>query len=177
MTTDELRLMFQRFCATENSRYAIKTPWVHGGYLWATDGHVCVRAKVEDADDVSEYKFPDATVLTWSRDKYSATATELPKATKSPWVLCEECGGDGICTHCGDGKCTACEGEGGEFRNNAIKVGGALLAERYINLLRSRGVTEIFEPVVGPIGSNARPVYFVGDWFEGLLMQRKDDAV
>ena len=55
--------IFHAFKAKAPSRYAIHRTWVADGYLWATNGHACVRQP--SSRNPTTGHFPDAKTVGW----------------------------------------------------------------------------------------------------------------
>lgn len=69
---------FQRFCANDGSRYAMSTPFVRRGFIYATDGRIIVRMTTDEGDTKQRPKspqIPDVESLGWDE----------PTTTPQPW--------------------------------------------------------------------------------------------
>lgn len=44
----------QRFCASETDfKEHLRAPWLHGDWVYATNGHVCVRVPAASRPDIT----------------------------------------------------------------------------------------------------------------------------
>lgn len=98
----------KRFCGCEHDiREYVRQPWAHQGYVYATNGHICVRVPApEHAGTTSEVPIAESARGLFER----ATNTEyapLPPFTPAP--VCFQCEGEG---HYKQSKCGDCDGEG-----------------------------------------------------------------
>lgn len=126
----DIHPIFTKFSVPRNqeSRYGSGEPWMLDGYLYATDGRVCVRMK-RDAPN-SDKSPVDVKSLPWDKSLYTNTPIPLPSHIDPPLPIkhCEECEGEGevvdvICKECnGSGNiecdlghthyCGECDGQG-----------------------------------------------------------------
>lgn len=115
----------QRFCAKDNDeREYLRAPWVADGWVYATNGHLCVRVPAKDRPDITQQadKHPKPAALfdKWfAGDEPFLVFPPLPDTEK-----CRACDGDGWhcaakCPQCDDGafdrmghtyQCLNCEG-------------------------------------------------------------------
>ena len=112
------------------SRYSLAVPFVQNGYLYATDGRVCVRAKTTEVDS-KDRLLPVMDKLGWDLTLYKSEACDPPSyILETPLLIpcsackgtgecdkitCPECDGDKAieCSECGqDRDCPKCDGEG-----------------------------------------------------------------
>lgn len=112
MNTPELPALpdLQRFCAIDDIRAYLLKPWRLDGWVYATNGHICIRIPDNGAPDTPDYipgKHPKAHDLF---TKYFADGDEFKPMPSLPAAQ--------TCTHCkGIGAypakpCAACNGEG-----------------------------------------------------------------
>ncbi len=108
------------FCDYEDGRYALTTPWVKGGWRYATDGRICVRTPTTEPDspkyNEDGLKRPDAAGL-FSRFPDSgfyelpATLDEETSRDEDAWRECD-CAEWIQCPRCKGDMCERCEYEG-----------------------------------------------------------------
>ena len=71
ITFDDLPLIFAECASKEDTGYTITRPWRKGGYVYATDGHMCVRMRRRGRQTpAAQGNFPCAADLDWGRDMY-----------------------------------------------------------------------------------------------------------
>lgn len=109
-TTDTLRAVdLSRFCADANdpSDY-LRSPWKHGEWVYATNGHLCVRVPAASMPEVAECaKAPPAQNLFHKHiEQRACDFLLMPKLR--PLLLCDRCDGKGTvgvirCPACTDG--------------------------------------------------------------------------
>ena len=98
----------QRFCANESDpRPYLRAPFKRGSWVYATNGHVCVRVPAESAPDVAEVeKTPNAGALFEKHiEKRECEFLLMPKI---PDLI--RCGGCGGKTKVRAIKCPHCDG-------------------------------------------------------------------
>lgn len=117
----------KRFCATDyDHREYLQSPWIDGGLVYATNGHVCVRVSPDLAQPCEgrTNKHPDPAKMfaKWGGGELSAY-TALPTLPKL--LACSHCDGKALfnvmrCPDCKDGEfehgihtyeCKTCEDE------------------------------------------------------------------
>lgn len=123
------------FCAAEQGRYLIDTPWVKGGWKNATDGKLLVRLRTDEPDTPVDEKAPrpnttplfDASMNACRGTKsdllpFPIHSGERDKAdcmfcngTGAGSDVCKTCDGKGECPHC-EAICPDCDGTG-DIRN------------------------------------------------------------
>lgn len=136
-TPEQVLEIIKRFCAKENSRYAISEPFVQGDHVYGTNGRWAARAPLElcaaprerTPDDMTT---PPAHELGWNSELFTEwpepISDKLPIRVRKPCKACEgtqltsqtkcnQCGGRGsdVCPECGgpDGdECEKCDGTG-----------------------------------------------------------------
>lgn len=147
----ELHPIFNDCVARYESRYSMMTPWVAGGYRYATDGRICVRQKTNDPNTPTKSgeKRPDPATLDWRREKFSDIAAVLPAIPDHPlW---------------GYSECDACEG-GWYTKRAAMEVGTMLLDNHFIRILIRHGA-------VCYVSRDSKMCYFqVRDDIDGIVM-------
>lgn len=108
MATSEL----QRFCAGKDDiRDYLQAPWRHEGFIYATNGHWCVRTPDDGRVDLAEPgKQPAAAKLFELHTRAPGTFLALPEIpSKRDLGLCSRCEGRGV-TRMSD--CDDCDGKG-----------------------------------------------------------------
>jgi len=119
----------QQFCIKEPCRYAINKPFMQRGCLYATDGRIAIRTKMDGPD--SHDKVPNAHALfakyTWTKLK------PLPPLK----LKCSACGGTGYVT-CPTCKCDhACEQCDGQMPSDPVRLFGYLFDPHCLALVAS----------------------------------------
>jgi hypothetical protein len=137
---------------------------IHNGRAYATNGSSAIEGPeqlLKDADGMDRaWRNPDerpgksaekiASVIMRALKEEEAplwtlmcVRSEFPSWEPSKRIECDECHGDGLCIRCGEGPCSACEGDGHlyESRRDPIQIGPAVF-----DLVR---VTEALELVAG----------------------------
>ena len=66
------------FCDTEDSRYALTTPWVKDGWQYATNGHIAVRQPAPEQPNTDDVK---------KRPKHIAKDLFPPASCTEPWPV------------------------------------------------------------------------------------------
>ncbi len=100
----------QRFCANDNDpRPQLRQPWKHGEWVYATNGHVCVRVPAATMPDVAECdKAPAAhNLFTKNLEGRQCEFLLMPKI--APLAKCRGCNATGKvraikCAACKDGQ-------------------------------------------------------------------------
>lgn len=141
MTTINQKIDLKPFCAEEPGRYQMTEPWVRGGKKCATNGAIAIWIECDEPDSLIGWPFPPLESVV---KHGSGLPLEWPNRIKNcircngtGRNLCEECGGSGVCGHCGQGKCPRCDGKGyGEqCADCAVKVGEHLINAKYHKLI------------------------------------------
>lgn len=148
MTTDQLRKLFKPFCAKETGRYMINDPWVKDGYLIATNGRICVRIPVADADSppVTE-PYPPMQDLPW-KSEYE-DPIEIPEIPELAKEQCMACNGHGVhsCPDCDHRhECGNCKGTGEvakEVQAKPIAIGNVCFYVDRLRLVKAIGATHL----------------------------------
>ena len=105
----------QRFCASElDLRTYLRTPWLFGEWVYATNGHMAVRVPAADRPDitVTPEKAPNAAVLFERAFECDGGFLPMPVVPAAP--KCMECDGTGKVRAI---KCPDCED--GDFRRGS----------------------------------------------------------
>lgn len=108
----------QRFCAGKNDiRDYLQTPWRHNGFIYATNGHWCVRTSDDGRDDLGvPGKQPNAEKLFNLHSRAPGTFLTLPEiSSKRDLGLCSTCEGRGVTRTSDCDDCDDCEGKGHFF--------------------------------------------------------------
>ena len=180
----------QSFCAKDDIRTYLMTPFVLDGHTYATNGHILVRVPGGGPDP--EQALPE-TVRQAVRRMFATEYTDFePLPEIPPPQLCPECNGTGQvdeyeCEDCnGNGEfthgnyeydCKECDGsgkvKGGECQEygcwsgqmlQPIQVGAGLFDARYLRLIAALPNARI--RAVGP----EEPAAFIFDGGEGRVM-------
>ena len=166
MTKEDL----MKFCAgSGSSRRSLQTPFSEGPYTYATDGIVLIRVpRLEDVPENPNAPKNVGTVLdSFPQPESWFEIPEFPAIASEDCEDCDDCDGDGMCEHCGVGKCPTCNGTGRSIDSMAyVMVGPARLRCIPLSLLKTLpGV------LIGPTGelSPARVKFDGGD---GVIMPR-----
>ena len=123
--TEALKLDLSKFCANESDpREHLRRPWKHGEWVYATNGHLCVRVPAASMPDVAECdKAPNAQNL-FQKHMEQRQCEFLLMPTLPKVHACGDCEGKGTvlavkCPACTDGAfdhygdtydCLHCEG-------------------------------------------------------------------
>lgn len=98
-----------RFCANDNdAREYLRKPWKHGEWVYATNGHLCVRVPATTMPDATECdKAPPAHNL-FTKHIEQRECEFLPMPKMAPLLKCSACYGKGYvfarkCPSCADG--------------------------------------------------------------------------
>lgn len=113
-----LHPIFRDCCGTENSRYDLSTPWVHDGFVYATDGRIIVCSPA-NPEVISAFS---AVPVGSRRLKDPASVYGISGFLPEPLTLpdrqsfdpCDQCDGTGLVT---ERTCLACGGSGIEECN------------------------------------------------------------
>jgi len=88
----DIHPIFADCCAKEDSRYAMQSPWIAGGYRYATDGRIIVREATTEPDTSHETnrRSPDPTQLGWNKARL--VELKLPTSIPDPMLVkCLDC--------------------------------------------------------------------------------------
>ncbi len=115
----------QRFCANElDEREYLRKPWKHGKWVYATNGHVCVRVPTAAMPDVAECDKAPPVQKLFQKHMKQRQCEFLLMPIIAPLKKCSACYGKGYvharkCPSCTDGtfdhygmtyNCLYCEG-------------------------------------------------------------------
>ena len=175
MTTKEHHPIFDECKHTEDdTRFSMNQLWVSGGYLYATDGRICVRSKTDEPDTPdTQGRFPKAAGV--FAGVHSAKPLVLPRKdiNRSFRNPCEVCDGRGEhrcnCPDCMTvhHDCEECDGKGYYTYYQSFILGDLVcLNGRYLEILTKHGCTAYPSKKDSKNGS----VRFVFDCGEGVLM-------
>jgi hypothetical protein len=168
-------VLFDQFASDASNRYDLSEPFVKSGYLWATDGRICVRYKTAESDTVPKGEKnildPSDTFRQFKMDG-DFVVTDKSYTTVPCWACgecghccCEVCSGadddDVVCD------CDCCNGSGTVHFPREVKIGSATVATKYDVLMRTLPNLRIAIPQPG---EELNPISFVFDGGEGLLM-------
>jgi hypothetical protein len=157
----EVQIDLTPFCDTEapeSRRFDMRTPFVQGEYITATNGKICVflpttdapteGRKVPQCDSILALRPRIGGSLPWPSPQYLQkvlTCRKCEGTGAAHFRDCSECDGEGVidcpeCHHeyeCGDchgegkilcGKCPKCDGAKETMQPYAIEFGGRLIA-------------------------------------------------
>lgn len=156
------------FCNTNNEdMFQAKTslPFHQGGWTYATDRRIILRLpQRRDIKEVSD-KPPDLnkSKLPWIHDNVSQW---IPLPTEIPPLLKEKC-------YCGGDykECLDCNGSGEEEKPEAVPVGGKLISNKYLLLIKT-----LPNPMLAPDATkNLEACLFKFDGGVGLIMPMRKD--
>lgn len=159
----------QLFCGNEPDREYLQTPFSHGGFTYATNGHIMVR--VPQVAGVRK-QTKDGT--------WDAPMKGLPEATFSPLAHnplpdhplgpCTICAGEGYQHDCPDCSCAcpACKGSGNAYPDVSTTVRGHIFALRYVAMMLALPGVEIADKT-----GQEMPLLFKFDGGFGALMPRR----
>lgn len=137
------------FCSNDYSRISIQVPIQIGDWLYATDGHICVRAqRVKVPDGFG--KEPPKGMSAWPNPEKSVTdgltrffeteptgfrrVVHVPR--QNPQVECDACMGEGgfqceACDH--PNECRACGGDGFNIEDIYLDLGGVCMSTNLLH--------------------------------------------
>jgi hypothetical protein len=158
-----------QFCSKDAYRPQMQKPFNRGGYTWATNGAILVRAAL----DPQFFPLGESKLDVESAFKmFSPTDLRAPIASAvlpAPGLVkCTECGGDGRQNACPTCTCACfeCSGTGREEAKVSIRVSGALFDLKYIaQIVGLPGIK--FQ---NRMPDNQAPMSFTFDGGCGLLM-------
>lgn len=111
------RFDINRFCAKNDIRSYLAKPIVHGGFVYATNGHICVRVPATEADiDTPLDGEQPAKVLASMQKMFAEQQDQRPADLPdlSAVKRCADCAGKG--SYLGV-SCGTCDGDGGFERD------------------------------------------------------------
>lgn len=141
--------IFRDCVAREPGRYSLTEPFVISGYIYATDGRICVRQKTDLPDTTREdgREYPPVGGLSWA--SLAGEPAPLPSIPDKPvWKVC-------ICCE----RCVAWTS-----RRAVLAFGEVLLISQYIRILLRHGATAFAAKAGEPVR------FVIGEEIEGLLM-------
>ena len=157
--------------------FDLSRPFIHDGYLMATDRRVMVRAPI-GAFSPAELEPFSAEGRTLPSDSITRIWAEWMAEDRAAYIDLPETIEDRICCAAchglnapwtwpliprGDIWCDDCEGDGW-ICGPGVNLGAVALGADYLGILLRAGVRRVY-----PGSDSGRPVYFRGDGFEGLL--------
>lgn len=156
----------QQFCATEDIRFYLLTPYIQDGYVVASNGHICIRTMGEfksalthtDIKPVSITQLIDKTISLLSEVGFVSLPDIPPPVPcklcegRGHLFLCPSCDGegefdDGACETCGGSgvslnkaheirECLFCDGAG-EDLSEPVACGDSWFRRRYLDMINS----------------------------------------
>ena len=133
------------YCAREKfmGRYNIDEPWAKDGFVYATDGRMCIRMPTDQPDTVIEgKKWPSVKDLGFDQ---SGELLPWPVIDEGQGHLCRTCSGEGYldkeCELCGSTcidygmPCVRCNGSGKVCYPATIEILGKTFEGYYIHKL------------------------------------------
>jgi hypothetical protein len=157
--------IFFEVCTRLLGRFDASRPFHRDGWLWATDGRIVVRCRI-DPQEVGTLnagrRLPDPTGTI--RDLEGRQGRSVPLPAVDEFEPCRQCGGPG------DSSCALCDGHGRVPLRRSVRISDdpdITLSSHYVAMLRRNGVEAV------DVYAGAKlPVFFrePGDGFEGWLM-------
>ena len=121
----------KKFCGYQEQ---LETPFWRKGFLYASDGVVCVRIPAEENPSFEHKRVPKAEELPhWWTDDAFFQWSPLPELPPVEYENCDDCGGSGQdwrqlrdCPKCGncDWPCENCDGSGQTKKITRVSIGG-----------------------------------------------------
>lgn len=152
--------IFYEACAFENSRYAMDAPYRRDGFIYATDGRMCVRMADDGDWDVPVVPLgsstPDAAYL-FDATRYEKDPVAIPVLPPPKWQTAKDELDDRQHAY-----------QLREEVHALVRVGSRLFRSGYLRRLKHAGITAVFLPKSSC--DMYVPCYFRGDGWEGLLM-------
>ncbi|HEX5320598.1 MAG TPA: hypothetical protein VFW46_15650 [Stellaceae bacterium] len=158
------------FCSNESWRPYLHKPFADGEWVYATNGHICVRVPRNTHDAVPEKNAPDAKrlfdIAGCGQELVDLPKIDLPETIFSP---CSECHGRGTEHDCPDCECAceSCGGTGDTISEISVSLAGAVFLARYIKLMQALPAPVKIE--ANRLDHN-KPLFFVFEGGQGLLM-------
>ena len=163
----------QKFCFHgENQRFAhIKKTFAHGGFLYATNGHICIRVPTLLPDNEGCYpaawdlfpaNVPDSNMVMGPPIRFLDEAEKCrccDGGTKAP----DEC--TPVSEDVDDGECVKCHGVGRVITSSSMVFGTRNIAAQYVYLVYS-----LLNVKVRIGGGRSSPMYFRFEGGEGVVI-------
>lgn len=156
----------------EDGRYEFSQPFVRGGWMYATNGHICIRVKCDEPDSIG--RFPDAPTL-FKNIPRANTFTAIGDPVYGDAVHeCAACGGMNVRPKDfpsdiewadDEGDCLECHGFGRLVTGSTERLAGRLIRTSYANRMRA-----LAEVRVGPHGPPSSALFFLFAGGEGVVM-------
>jgi hypothetical protein len=157
--------IFFECCTRLNSKFDLSRPFHREGWLYATDGRILVRSRI-DPREVGTLnagrKLPNPISMIASVDGHEGRSVPLPDVTE--FVPCQGCEGQG------DPRCPHCGGNGRYPALAGVRIHDdpdVALACHYVAMLRRHAVEAVD---IHATADEVHPVTFRGPDFEGWLM-------
>jgi hypothetical protein len=169
-----LHPVFREVCDRESVRYDLEKPFTQGDYLYATDGRIAVRQRLDLLDpERREWhhpgmrRIPNVQPLFDKLDRHGRVDVELDPGINLQCPACQHCNPDGLWQWPFTiGSCEHCDGEGCLGPDEVdVPAGPISLNGFYLEFLAKYGVRSL-----SVIDKPLAPAYFKTDDFEGLLM-------
>ncbi len=154
----------------KGTKYDLRTPWVYGRGVYATNGRILVRMPLSEGLDTTGFNTEDRPKLNehtadYFAAKYQAKGVPCP-SLKGKGTDCPRCEGTGtaqgvFCDDCGAftarggvwSKCVDCCGCGKYLADDGLTIGpGVVLSFRYLYILEQFKAT-LFPAVKDPVKS------------------------
>ena len=174
------------YYARENiGRYNLDEPWIKDGFIYATDGRMCIRMPTDQPDTVSEGKKWPSSVNGFEQ---SGELLSWPVIDEGQGHKCWACNGEGHpdkeCELCGSTvidygmACIRCNGSGEVCYPDTIEILGKVFDGYYVHKAASLPDIKLVNNTSGDLPDKPRSVKFVFDGGEettgeGLLMPFK----
>jgi hypothetical protein len=145
------------FCAKD--REEIQKPWSHGGYTWATNGHIIIRVP-ENKDIPDNPKAPDGMKV-WPKEPEEYF--DIPAIPPVKYDPCQWCGEY-------EGVCEECYGEARFERREGIRIGPTLYSSIYLRMIENFPEIKFGPHIIKPGDRRPSAAIFKFKGGEGLLM-------
>jgi hypothetical protein len=175
------------FCAAEDSRYALASPWVRGGWEYATDGRIMVRVSSPESDTPQQ----DARPFPPAHEIFEKHFDAIKCIEPWPAVrYCPHCFGTGEMGCTGESfeddgfrgswdgckhKCPVCNG-GLPHGDVEIRQGvpSVVIGEHWLNVVYDAKIKLLSGVRYSPAKSN-QPLPFIFDGGQGCVMGLRKD--
>lgn len=154
-----------------HEEYYMDGPFSVGKHVYATNNTIIVRAVADTvlaASFAKKEPVPPVETLNWSRSFYADRGIYFTLPGKQIVSCACRCGG--FCA--ANPSCDQCFGTGKVDTYPDFQIGDDRYVWEYIALLGKHNVVEGYPAIERPSEQKA-PVYFIGDGFDGILMNRK----
>jgi hypothetical protein len=155
----------QMFCASEENKYRLNSPFSRAGYTWATDGKILVRVPLrEDVPEVGEAPHAEGAWTHADGAFVPVIAFDIPKADLMQCDMCDGRGTEHDCPNC-ECKCDECDGTGHVEEAVFVSIGKSAMQRKYAATIMALPSLEVEIPM-----PDAQRMHFRFDGGEGILM-------